>query len=135
MAIFVASARRYFGKSLAILETGPEIQRKSSKWNEIIALFLCGSEQYFYLAGGDAFLAAWFPTAMCDLHHRRAGYMTHEAGYMTQNIVGWDGGGLGWAGHASAEWMVLSRVLRVKGFSSRVMSRFKTSRSAISSPV
>jgi hypothetical protein len=59
-------------------------------------LFLCGSEHYFHLADGDAFLGAWFPTAMCDLHHRRAGYMTLEAGYMTQKYGGWDGGG--WMG-------------------------------------
>ncbi len=37
--------------------------------------------------------------------------------------------------HPSVVWIVFSRAVRVKGFSRRVMPRFNTSRSAISSPV
>ena len=72
--------------------------------------------------------SASFSTAMCDPHHRPVGHMTKDYGY----------GPLVASGHhihPRVVWIVFSKAVRVNGFSSRVIPRFNTSRSAISSPV
>ncbi len=79
----------------------------------------------------------WFHTLLCDLHHQ-------YSGYVTKGLAPNDGREVPMAVrlevgiprfHPSAVWIVLSRAVRVNGFSSSVTPRFNTSRSAISSPV
>src|SRR5208282_6895495 len=87
-------------------------------------------ERTLFLAdGSEASGGAYFPTAMCDPHHQLVGYMTVENGWFGLTVAGWPGF------QPSVLWMVLSNAARLKGFSRSVTPRFKTSRSAINSPV